>query len=200
MNIIPSILVRTKEELIEKVRALEPHFEKAHLDIADGIFVPNTTIDNLGDLETNLEFSVHLMVSKPENHIAKWLGLVTSITFHAEATQKHIEVIEAIKEGECEVGIALNPKTPHSAIADFVNLVDFVHFMTVEPGFYGGTFLPEVIDKIADFHFYYPDKLIVVDGGVTPENIDKLTEAGAMEFVVGSALDRFKLKIRNPKR
>lgn len=193
MNIIPSILVKTKEELIEKVKQLEPHFERAHLDIADGIFVPNTTIDDLGDLETTLDFRAHLMVSKPENHIVKWLALsaVEGITFHTEATQKHQEVIDAIREGDCEVGIALNPKTPHSAIADWVNLVDFVHFMTVEPGFYGGEFLPEVVEKIADFHFYYPDKPIIVDGGINPDNIEKLKEAGATECVVGSAIEKF---------
>lgn len=194
MEIVPSILVKTEKELIEKVRSLESRFTIAHLDIADGIFVPNTTIDNLGDLETSLELRAHLMVSKPENHIAKWTGsIVNSITFHVEATKKHQEVIDAIREGNCSVGMALNPKTPHSAIADFVNLVDFVHFMTVEPGFYGGTFLPEVIDKIIDFHFYYPDMRVIVDGGITPENAPRLIEAGATELVVGSHLDLFKL-------
>ncbi len=63
--------------------------------------------------------------------------------------------------------------------------------MTVEPGFYGGKFLPEVIDKIGDFHYYYPDKLIIVDGGVNPDNIVKLKEAGATQFVVGTAIDKF---------
>ncbi len=183
--------MKTKEELVEKVKQLEPHFTVAHLDIADGIFVPNTTIDTLWDLETSLELHAHLMVAKPENHIVKWIDSVASITFHTEATQKHHEVINAIREGECKVGIALNPKTSHSTIADFVNLVDFVHFMTVEPGFNGGTFLPEVIEKIADFHFYYPDKPIIVDGGVTPENIDQLLAAGASQFVVGTAIDKF---------
>ena len=97
MNIIPSILVKTREDLIEKVKQLEGKFERAHLDIADGIFVPNTTIDTLGDLETSLEFNAHLMVSKPENHIVKWIDSVASITFHVEATQKHQEVIDAIR-------------------------------------------------------------------------------------------------------
>lgn len=191
MEILPSILVKTKEELEEKVRVLEQHFERAHLDIADGIFVPNKTIDSLGELETNLEFRAHLMVAKPENHVARWVDSVSAIIFHVESTEKHVEVIDAIRAGECDVGIALNPKTPHSAIADYVNLVDFVHFMTVEPGFYGGTFLPEVVEKIKDFHFYYPDKPIVVDGGVNPETIDILKEAGATEFVVGSAIEKF---------
>ena len=116
---------------------------------------------------------------------------MTSITFHVEATQKHVEIIDAIRAGECEVGIALNPNTPHSAIADFVNLVDFVHVMTVEPGFYGGTFLPEVVEKIKDLHFYYPDMCIVVDGGISKENIDILKEAGVSEFVVGSKIEQF---------
>ncbi|MEK7616189.1 MAG: ribulose-phosphate 3-epimerase [Patescibacteria group bacterium] len=188
MDILPSILVKTKEELAEKVRQLEPHFERAHLDIADGIFVPNTTIDTLGELETSLDFRVHLMVSKPENHLVKWADVATSITFHVEATQKHQEVIDMI---ECEVGIALNPKTEWKTIEPWVNLVDFVHFMTVEPGFYGGMFLPEVVEKIKDFHFYYPDMQIVADGGISPENIGILEEAGVNESVIGSRIDQF---------
>lgn len=192
MNIIPSILVKTRDELLAKIAQFEGKFDTAHLDIADGIFVPNTTIDTLGGVETTMQFGVHLMVTKPENHIAKWSDAsITSITFHTEATSKHTEVVDAIRDMECEVGLALNPKTPHTAIADYVNLVDKVHFMTVEPGFYGGTFLPEVIDKIADFHYFYPDMPIVVDGGVNPENIEKLTEAGATHFVVGTAIDKF---------
>ena len=191
MNIIPSILVKTKEELAEKIVQLEGKFEKAHLDIADGIFVPNTTIDTLGGLVTDLKFTAHLMVSKPENHMAKWMEEVSAISFHAEATQKHIAVIETAREGEVDIGIALNPATPWKQIEAYVNLVDFVHFMTVEPGFMGGTFLPEVVEKITDFHFYYPDKLIVVDGGVNPENIAILEEAGVTQFVVGSRIDEF---------
>ncbi len=65
-------------------------------------------------------------------------------------------------------------------------MVDFVHFMTVEPGFYGGAFIESIIDKIKDFHFYYPDKSIEVDGGVTPDNAGKLIEAGVTMLVAGS--------------
>lgn len=194
IEILPSILVKTKEELEEKIRAIEPYVQRAHLDIADGIFVSNKTIDGFLELEsidTELLFSVHLMVSKPENHIARWLETtsgVEGIIFHAEATQKHLEVINAIKEGDCEVGIALNPATPHTAISEWVDLVDFVHFMTVEPGFYGGKFVESVVEKIKDFHFYYPDKPIRVDGAVAPETAPKLIEAGATSLVVGHYL------------
>ena len=194
IEILPSILVGTKIEFEEKVRIVEPHCERAHLDIADGIFVPNKTIDGfleLEQIETELLFTVHLMVSKPENHIARWLEIprgVEGIVFHAEATQKHIEVINLIKEGDCEAGIALNPATPHSAISEWVDLVDFVHFMTVEPGFYGGKFVDSVVDKIKDFHYFYPDKPIRVDGAVTPETAPRLIEAGATSLVVGHYL------------
>lgn len=195
LEILPSILVKTREELIDKVKQLEQNYDRAHLDIADGIFVPNKTIDGfeeLEDMETNLLFTVHLMVSKPENHITRWLETsADSFVFHVEATSQHKKVIDEIKEADATAGIALNPKTAHSAIADFVNLVDFVHFMTVEPGFMGSDFLPEVIEKIADFHYYYPDMPIIADGGITPDNIDKLREAGVSKFVVGSHLDLF---------
>ncbi|OGN28130.1 MAG: hypothetical protein A3A33_02130 [Candidatus Yanofskybacteria bacterium RIFCSPLOWO2_01_FULL_49_25] len=198
IEILPSILVKTKAEFEEKVRMIEPHCERAHLDIADGIFVPNKTIDGfleLEQIETDLLFTVHLMVSKPENHIARWLETpADSFIFHTEATQKHIEVINAIKEGECEVGIALNPSTPHTAISEWVDLVDFVHFMTVEPGFYGGEFVDSVVDKIKDFHYFYPDKPIRVDGDVTPETAPKLVGAGETTLVVGHYLYTGNLK------
>jgi len=187
--------VQTKEEFLERVKLLEPHFEYAHLDIADGIFVQNKTIDGFLELEglkTNMTFGVHLMVSKPENHIKRWLETpATGFSFHVESTQKHLEVIDAAKAGDAEVGIALNPKTPWKEIEPWVNLVDFVHFMTVEPGFNGGTFIPEVVEKITDFHFYYPDKRIIVDGGVTPDKTEELEKAGATDFVVGHDIKDF---------
>lgn len=192
IEIIPSILVNTNEELVEKIIAIEPHVERVHLDIADGIFVPNMTmlgLEEMGELDTNLKVEVHLMVSKPENHIVHWLEtFADKFVFHIEATLQAQKVIDAAKEADKMVGVALNPQTPIAEIEPFIDQVDFVHFMTVEPGFYGGKFVESVIDKIKDFHFYYPDKPIEVDGGVTPENAPKLVEAGATILVVGSYL------------
>lgn len=189
-EVIPSILVKTREELAEKIIAVEPYVERAHLDIADGIFVPNMTIrglDEMEGLDTKLKIEVHLMVSKPENHIVHWLEtLADKFVFHIEATGRAQEVIDAVKEADKAVGIALNPQTPVSKIEPFIDQIDFVHFMTVEPGFYGSKFVESVIDKIKEFHFLYPDKPIEVDGGVTPETTSKLVEAGATILVVGS--------------
>lgn len=173
-----------------KILAIEPHADRVHLDIADGIFVPNMTIlglEETEELDTNLKIEIHLMVSKPENHIVHWLETVADkFVFHIEATSKAQEVIDAIKEADKIAGIALNPQTPVSKIEPFIDQVDFVHFMTVEPGFYGGEFVDSVVDKIKDFHFYYPDKPIEVDGGVTPETAPKLIEAGTTMLVVGN--------------
>jgi len=191
-EIIPSILVKTSAEFNEKLSQIGGHFSAFHLDIADGIFVPNTTIEGFTELErsdTDLAVAAHLMVSKPENHISRWLETnVERIIFHVEATDKVMETIAAIKDGDCEAGIALNPQTPIEKIADYMEAVDFVHFMTVEPGFYGSPFVESVIEKIKEFHYFYPDKLISVDGHVDTETAPQLVAAGASELVVGHDL------------
>lgn len=191
-EIIPSILVKTREEVVDKIIKAEGFVERVHLDIADGIFVPNITVsefDELGSIETKLGMDVHLMVSKPENHIAKWLETpVDRFVFHVESTERAQDIINKIKESERAVGMAVNPKTPARELEPYIDQLDFVHFMTVEPGFYGGKFLDSVVDKISDFHYFYPDKPIQVDGGVNPETIQALAGAGVSMFVVGSYL------------
>jgi ribulose-phosphate 3-epimerase len=195
-EIIPSILVKTREEMVEKIIAVEPYVERVHLDIADGIFVPNITIsgfEEVEDIETDLKIGVHLMVSKPENHIVRWLETrADKFIFHIEATERAQEVIDKVKEADREVGIAINPKTPISAIEPFIDQIDLVHFMTVEPGFYGGEFVESVLAKIADFHFYYPDKPIEVDGGIDPKTLPGLIKSGANLFVIGSYIFKSK--------
>ena len=170
--------------------AVEPHVERVHLDIADGIFVPNMTIlglEEMEELDTSLKITVHLMVSKPENHIVRWLEtLADKFIFHIEATTQPQKVIDAAKDADKQIGVALNPKTPISRTEPLIDEIDFVHFMTVEPGFYGSKFEESVLEKIKEFHFLYPDKPIEVDGGVTPETAPRLIEAGAKSLVVGS--------------
>jgi ribulose-phosphate 3-epimerase len=212
-EIIPSILVKNREELVEKILAVEPYVERVHLDIADGIFVPNITIlgfEEAETIETDLKIGVHLMVSKPENHIVRWLKTpADEFVFHIEATQKAQEIIDTIKEADKLAGIAINPQTPTDSIKPFIDFIDFVHFMTVEPGFYGGEFVESVLEKIADFHYFYPDKPIEVDGGVDPDTVPKLVQAGASILVAGSyiwesedigrAIEELKSEALNPK-
>lgn len=190
MDIIPSILVKTKKEFDEKIKEASGLAGWVHLDIADGIFVPNSTIDGIAEVngaDTELNIGVHLMVQKPENHIGRWMETTVSrIIVHAEATTKLKEIISEVKDADIQIGVALNPETPIDKIKEFVDGIDLVHFMTVSPGFYGGKFMPEVVEKIKDFHYFYPDVPIGVDGSINPETIGGLVEAGASMFVVGT--------------
>lgn len=196
IEIIPSILVKTEKELLEKVLVTESLTGRAHLDIADGLFVSNVTIEGpreIDRLKTSLKFTVHLMVSRPENHLGRWLALaetekVDQFIFHVEGSPQPLVAINLLKDQNCLAGLALNPSTPLSTIKSLIDEIDFVHFLTVEPGFYGGKFLPEVVSKIVDFHYFYPDKIISVDGGVNPDNASELIKAGASRLVVGSYL------------
>ena len=192
IEIIPAILTKDSSEFADMVKEIMPFSKKIHLDIADGVFVPNKTIGGIEELkavEGGLEITVHLMIKNPEEQISDWLKTsAVGYVFHIEATEKAGELIKIIKENKKRVGIALNPQTPIETVMPYIDQIDFVHFMTVEPGFYGGKFVESVIEKIKDFHFYYPDKPIEVDGGVTPETAPRLIEAGASMLVAGSYL------------
>ena len=196
VEIIPSVNETTKEGFEARILLVEPHFSDAQLDVSDGIFVSAKSFEAFEEIESSksqLMFGVHLMVSKPENHIARWLTLpnVNEICFHVESTTKHLEIIKNLREGEVSVGIVMNPKTPWKDIEPYIDLLDFVQFMTVEPGPNGNPFVSSVLEKIADFHFCYPDKPISVDGGVTPERIEELEKSGVTRGIVGSAITKF---------
>jgi len=190
-EIIPSILVKTKEEFLEKIIAIEPYASQAHIDIADGIFVPNMTIDGIEEVEeveTSLQFGVHLMVSKPENHIQRWLQTpAEKFAFHIEATQKAAEIINAVKEAEKLAGIALNPGTPVSAIEPYIEQVDFVHFLTVEPGFGGQEFILDCLPKVEEVRKIFK-KDIEVDGGINELVSADIIRKGANIIVAGTSV------------
>lgn len=174
--------------MFEKARRFS---RKIHLDIADGIFVPNKTIGGIKELNNlkneDVEICVHLMVDKPDIAITDWLKTrAGGYIFHVEATTNADELVEILRKNNKKTGIALNPSTPAELILPHLDKIDCVHFMTVEPGFYGGGFIPAVVDKIAVFHEACPDVKISVDGGVTPETAPRLAQAGAITLISGS--------------
>lgn len=190
IEVIPAIIAKNFRDLENKIKLVEPYADRIHLDIMDGNFVPEMTIDGISELEklqTSLAMEVHLMVSKPENHIPSWLNTsVDKIIVHWEATQKFKECINLVKESDRLFGVAINPETPHEMLKDFVDQIDFIQFMTVHPGAYGGQFVEDVLDKMSDFHFFYPDIPIQVDGGVNPDTAPKIIQAGASTLISGS--------------
>lgn len=191
MKIIPAILAKNYEEFESMVKKIEPYADLVHLDIADGEFVLNKTIDGYEELmrvETKLNFEVHMMIKNPEKVIGRWLKVDKAARFliHAESRAELDALINKIKESGKEIGFVLNPQTHYSAIEPYLDKIDLVQFMTIDPGFQGSLFLPEVLEKVRNFHSRYSNKKIQVDGGINPETVKLVKEAGASQAAVGS--------------
>ena len=190
MKIIPAILAKTPEEFERMIRLVEPYTDLVHLDIADGEFVPNKTIDGFEELKkinAKLNFEIHLMIKNPENIIDRWLETkATRFLIHWESTSDFRNLIKKIRSEEREVGGVLNPETNYNVLKSYISELDLVQFMTVDPGFQGSPFLPEVLGKIKSFHIQYPNKAIQVDGGIHSGTVKLVSEAGADSAVLGS--------------
>lgn len=193
--VLPSLLLCDFGNLEREIEKLERAGTKAlHLDIMDGDFVPNLTyglpiVKALRRL-TDLPLDTHLMISRPERYIdAFHQAGADIITVHIEATDDAPAALRQIRRlGAC-AGIALNPKTPLSAVEHLVTDCDLVLMMSVEPGFGGQTFDPTVLNKLKLARELCGDRTVLeVDGGVNEETITECTRAGAQLMVVGSAI------------
>lgn len=203
IEIVPAIIADSYEELEEQIRAVEPYVNRVHIDIMDGIFVPHKTIDGPAEierLETKLELEIHLMVQKPENHIVRWLETrADKFLAHAESTSQFRKVIDFVRESDPtkssqgefhgasrSIFAVLNPETSCDVLKDYVSELDGVQFMTVHPGKQGAEFVEDMVKKIEDFLFYYPDMVIETDGAMNLKTIPQCAAAGVSIFAVGS--------------
>lgn len=158
----------------------------------DGHFVPNLSFGApvMKCLKTTLPLDVHLMVTNPADRVREFLDAgAANITFHAEAvpdTQDRRTLMAAIRSGGATAGIAVNPATPLSAIEDVVAEADLVLVMSVQPGFGGQAFRPEVLEKVKALRARFPDRMIQMDGGVTGDTAAACRSAGADNLVSGS--------------
>lgn len=189
VEIIPAILAVTPEDFKSMTWKVEPYTQRVHIDIADGIFVPNKTVsgyEELKSFESAVKLDIHLMVVKPQDQIKEWLySNADRFIIHAESEDPGT-VLKIIRDNGRKAGLAVNPDTGPEKIEPFFKNIDFVQFMTVHPGFQGSPFVKDVVDKIASFHAKYPDILIMCDGGVTPETAPHLVKAGVSSLVSGS--------------
>lgn len=170
-----------------------------HVDIMDGHFVPNLTFGpelvRVLKKEFNLTLDVHLMVDNPFE-VAQWFEMAGSdwISFHVETTPHSHKLINWIKEKGKKAGITLNPSTPIELIYPVIEDVNFVLIMSVNPGFEGQKFIPSTIKKIRQLKKYIENlenpPEIQVDGGIGPENLRMVLEAGATLIVAGSSIFR----------
>lgn len=188
-----SILSADLSKLQAEIDTIEKHADWIQVDVMDGHFVPNLTFGAplIKTLKTKLAFDIHLMVSNPADRLAEFFAVpgVKNITFHAEAVPKEadrMKIIQTIHTAGIGAGIAISPATPVSAIDDVLSIIDVVLIMSVDPGFAGQAFHPEVLPKIEELHKRYPDLMIQVDGGIDAQTGKKCRDAGATNLVSAS--------------
>ncbi|HNU85735.1 MAG TPA: ribulose-phosphate 3-epimerase [Syntrophales bacterium] len=197
-RIAPSILSADFSRLGEEIRAVEKAgADLIHVDVMDGHYVPNITIGPgvVASLRktTRLPFDVHLMIEDPDRYIDAFIDAGSDIvTVHAEAVIHLNRTVNYIKGKGARAGVSLNPSTPLSCIEEILPDIDQLLIMTVNPGFGGQKFIPGTLPKIRKARELARSRglglVIEVDGGVTPDNIGVLAEAGADVFVAGAAI------------
>lgn len=199
MNILsPSILSADFWKLGEDIKAVEqagvPYL---HIDVMDGLFVPSISY-GMPVLQcirphTELFLDVHLMIQEPERYVEEFAACGADlVNFHIEATQDVKGTIELIRGTGKKVGITIKPGTSVDELLPYLELVDMVLIMTVEPGFGGQKLIPECLDKVKELRRIVEEKGlsldIEVDGGISADNVELALTAGANVIVAGSAV------------
>ena len=198
-KIAPSILSADFANLERDIRNIEENgADFVHVDIMDGIFVPNISIGipvvKAIRPVTKLPLDVHLMIDRPIRYVEEFVKAGADfVTIHVEADQPQntLAALDKIHELGCKAGIVLKPKTPAEAAIPYLEKCDMVLVMTVEPGFGGQSFMADMMPKVAKLKEWLadinPDCLIEVDGGVDAKTQTVCKEAGANVLVAGSA-------------
>ena len=204
MQIAPSILSSDFARLKEEIESIK-NCDMVHIDVMDGHFVPNLTfgapVVKCIRKYTELFFDCHLMISDPLKYAKDFAAAGADlITFHYESDNDPKEVIDEIKRLGCKVGISVKPKTNVEEIYPYLDDVDLVLIMSVEPGFGGQSFMPEVLDKVVKLKKLNKKFVIEIDGGIDDKTVYQAKEAGVDICVAGSYIFKQKDRIETIKK
>jgi ribulose-phosphate 3-epimerase len=193
----PSMIASDLAHLADEIAACESaSADWLHLDVMDGHFVPQITIGPLFveacKRITKLPLDIHLMIEAPEKQIEAFARAgANNITVHVEACADLVKTVEQIRSLGCTAGVALNPSTPASAIETALPVADLILVMTVEPGFSGQAFMPEMTGKAKEIRTRLNslglNTYIEADGGISVSTLPLMKNAGADVFVTGNA-------------
>lgn len=188
IEIVPAILEQSWEEITEKVDRIKPYTSFVQLDVMDGAFVPNNTFNDTAKLRTlDIDMEVHLMIEKPDLHLRTWaMPNVKRMIVHFEAVSNMRHVIDQIRKLGKQAAVAINPGTSTYEIKDYLNELDMVVVMGVEPGFSGQSFQKDALEKIREIKKWKPEMRVEVDGGVNGYNRDAIVAAGADVLALAS--------------
>jgi ribulose-phosphate 3-epimerase len=199
-TLAPSIIASDLAHLADEIAACESAgADWLHVDIMDGHFVPTITVGPLFveacKHVTKLPLDVHLMIANPDQYLEMFAKAgANNITVHVETCPNLLQTIEKIKSYGCTAGITLNPATPASALDAVLPLADLVLVMSVNPGYSGQVFMPEMIGKVEEIrnklNALRSKAYLEVDGGINVDTLPLMHKAGANVFVAGNAVFR----------
>jgi len=184
--IVPAIIAESQEELDSMLVRLNGKVERVMLDVMDGKFVPSRSLDFDFRLPEGFEYEVHMMAVDPLERLSAMAGKVDIGILHVETLTDIRAAIEGVRELGLQLTLALNPGTEVDIIEPYLDKIDGVLVMTVDPGAYGGRYIPEALDKVRRIRELDPEIPIEVDGGMNVENSRAAREAGANVIASGS--------------